>query len=100
MKSVTQGFVLLSFGSLKPTPRWGGHKDQVSFNPFPLSNSPSDRVSFSSQSNETRSSRKDHHTIGVSRLGYNWVDRKKEWEKEAIQAQELKITQQISLTNH
>jgi hypothetical protein len=44
--------------------------------------------------------RKDHHTIGVSCLGYNWVDRKKEWEKEAIQVQALKWTQQISLTNH
>jgi hypothetical protein len=30
-----------------------------------------DRVSFSSQSNGTQSSRKDHHTIGVSCLGYN-----------------------------
>jgi uncharacterized protein involved in outer membrane biogenesis len=30
----------------KPTPRWGGHKGRVSFNPFPLSNDPSDRVSF------------------------------------------------------
>jgi hypothetical protein len=40
MKSVTQGFVLPRFGSLKP------HKDRVSFNPFPLSNGPLDRVSF------------------------------------------------------
>ena len=49
MRSVTRGFVLPRFGSRKPTPRWGGHKDRVSFNPFPLSNGPSDRVSFSSQ---------------------------------------------------
>jgi hypothetical protein len=72
-KRETQGFVLPRFGSCKPTPRWGGHKDQVSFNPFPLSNGHLDRVSFSSQSNGTQSSRKDHHTIGVSCLGYNWV---------------------------
>jgi hypothetical protein len=39
MRSVTQGFVLLRFGSLKPTPRWGGHEDRVSFNPFPLKRS-------------------------------------------------------------
>jgi hypothetical protein len=100
IKSETQRFVLSRFGSRKPTPRWGGHKDRVSFNPFPLSNGLSDRVSFSSQSNGTQSSPKDHHTIGVSCLDYNWVDRKKEWEKEAIQAQELKRTQQISLSNH
>ena len=81
------------FGSCKPTPRWGGHKYRVSFNPFPLSNGHLDRVSFSSQSNRTQSPRKDHHTIGVSGLGYYWVDHKKEWEKEAIQAQELKWTQ-------
>jgi hypothetical protein len=55
-------------------------------------------VSFSSQSHGTLSPRKDHHTIGVSCLGYNWVDHKKEWErKEAIQAQELKWTQ-VSLS--
>jgi hypothetical protein len=40
-------------------------------NPFPLSNGHLDRVSFSSQSHGTQSSRKDHHTIGVSCLGYN-----------------------------
>jgi hypothetical protein len=93
IKSETRWFVLPRFGSCKPTPRWGGHKDRVSFNPFPLSNGHLDRVSFSSQSNGTQSPRNDHHTIGVSCLGYNWVDHKKEWEKEAIQAQELKWTQ-------
>jgi hypothetical protein len=72
IKSVTHRFVLPRFGSCKPTPRWGGHKDRVSINPFPLSNGPSDRVSFSSQSIGTRSSRKDHHTIGVSCLNYKW----------------------------
>jgi hypothetical protein len=43
---MTRGFVLPRFGFSKPTPRCGGHKDRVSFNPFPLSNGPSDRVSF------------------------------------------------------
>jgi hypothetical protein len=73
IKSETRWFVLPRFGSCKPTPRWGGHKDRVSFNPFPLSNGHLDRVSFSSQSNGTQSSRKDHYTIGVSCLNYNWV---------------------------
>jgi hypothetical protein len=45
----------------------------------------------------TKLPRKDHHTIGVSCLDYNWDDRKKEWEKEAIQAQELKWTR-VSLS--
>jgi hypothetical protein len=35
IKSETRWFVLPRFGSCKPTPRWGGHKDRVSFNPFP-----------------------------------------------------------------
>jgi hypothetical protein len=51
-------------------------------------------VSFSSQSNGTRSSRKDHHIIDVSFLGYNWVWSQEEWERKgAIQAQDLKWTQ-------
>jgi hypothetical protein len=99
-KSVTRGFVLPRFGSCKPTPRWGGHKDRVSFDPFPLSNGPSDRVSFSSQSLRTQSSHKDHHMIGVSCLNYKWVWSQERMRKKAIQAQELKRTQQITLTYH
>jgi hypothetical protein len=93
MKSETRWFVLPRFGSCKPTPRWGGHKDRVSFNPLPLSNDHLDRVSFSSQSIGTLSPYKDHHTIGVSCLYYNWVGNKKERRRKAIQAQELKWTQ-------
>jgi hypothetical protein len=40
---------------------------------------------------------KDHHTIGVSCLGYNWVYHKKEGRRKAIQVQELKWTQ-VSLS--
>jgi hypothetical protein len=54
-------------------------------------------VSFSSQSNGTLSPHKDHHTIGVSCLGYNWVRIKKEWRRKAIQVQELKWTK-VSLS--
>jgi hypothetical protein len=35
---MTQWFILPRFGSKELSPRWGGHKDWVSFNPFPLSN--------------------------------------------------------------
>jgi hypothetical protein len=94
---MTRWFVLPRFSSCKHTPRWGGHKDRVSFNHFPLSNGHLDRVSFSSQSNGTLSPHKDHHTIGVSCLGYNWVEHKKEGRRKAIQAQELKWTQ-VSLS--
>ena len=68
------------------------------FQPFPLSNGHLDRVSFSSQSNGTLSPHKDHHIIGVSCLGYNWVEHKKEGRRKAIQAQELKWTQ-VSLSH-
>jgi hypothetical protein len=67
-------FVLPRFGSCKPTPRWGGHKDRVSFNHFPLSNDHLDRVSFSPQSNESLRPHKDHHTIGVSCFDYKGVE--------------------------
>jgi hypothetical protein len=93
MKSETRWFVLPRFDFCKPTSRWGGHEDQVSFNHFPLSNGHLDRVSFSSQSIGTLSPYTDYHTIGVSCLNYNWVGNKKERRRKAIQAQELKWTQ-------
>jgi hypothetical protein len=77
MKSVTRWFVLPRFGSCKPTPRWGGHKDRVSFNPFPLSNGHLDRVSFSPQSIGTLSPHKDHHTNWFLLL---WFQRR--WQQE------------------
>jgi hypothetical protein len=46
IKQMTRWFVLPRFGSCEPSPRWGGHKDRVSFNHFPLSNGHPDRVSF------------------------------------------------------
>jgi hypothetical protein len=74
---VTRWFVLPRFGSCKPTPRWGGHKDRVSFNPFPLSNGHLDRVSFSLQSNVTLSPLQGPPQLGVSCFDYNWVENKK-----------------------
>jgi hypothetical protein len=95
---MTRWFVLLRFGSCKPTPRWGGHKDRVSFNPFPLSNGHLDRVSFSPQSIGSLRLRKDHHTIGVSCLDYKCLENKNGEEEKRSKRQELKWTQ-ISLSH-
>jgi hypothetical protein len=58
----------------KPNPRWGGHKDRVSFNPFPLSNGHLDRVSF--LLNQTGHLDPDHHTLGVSCFDYKSLENK------------------------
>jgi hypothetical protein len=90
---MTRWFVLPRFGSCKPTPRWGGHKDRVSFNHFPLSNGHLDRVGLSLQSNGTLSPLQGPPQLGVSCFDYKWVEYKKEGRRKAIQAQELKRTQ-------
>jgi len=73
------------------------------FQPFPLSNGPSDRVSLSSQikaGNKTSPQGPPHNWCLLPWLQLS-VDHKSKWErKEAIQAQELKRTRQISLANH
>jgi hypothetical protein len=94
---MTRWFVLLRFGSCKPTPRWGGHKDRVSFNHFPLSNGHLDRVSLSLQSNGTLSPLQGPPQLGVSCFDYKWVEHKNRGRRKAIQAQELKWTQ-VSLS--
>jgi hypothetical protein len=90
---MTQWFVLPRFGSCKPIPRWGGHKDRVSFNPFPLLNGHLDRVSLSLQSNGTLSPLQGPPQLGVSCFDYKWVEHKKYGRRKAIHAQELKWTQ-------
>jgi hypothetical protein len=90
---MTRWFVLPRFDSCKPTPRWGGHKDRVSFNPFPLSNGHLDRVSLSLQSNGTLSPLQGPPQLGVSCFDYKWVGNKNRGRRKAIQAQELKRTQ-------
>jgi hypothetical protein len=97
---MTRWFVLPRFGSCKPTPHWGGHKDRVSFNPFPLSNGHLDRMSFSSQSIETLSPHKDHHTIGVSCLDYNWVGNKNRRKKKSNPSARAQMNTSVSLTSH
>jgi hypothetical protein len=67
---MTRWFVLPKFGSKEPSPRWGGHKDRVSFNHFPLSNGHLDWVSFLPWFPRSLRPRKDHHTIGVSCFAY------------------------------
>jgi hypothetical protein len=78
MKRMTRWFVLTRFGFWKPTPRWGGHKDRVSFNPFPLSNGHLDRVSFLLNQTDHLDPHKDHHTLGVSCFDYKSL-REQEW---------------------
>jgi hypothetical protein len=90
---MTRWFVLPRFGSCKPTPCWGCHKDRVSFNHFPLSNGHLDRVSLSLQSNGTLSPLQGPPQLGVSCFDYKWVEHKKEGRRKSIQAQELKWTQ-------
>jgi hypothetical protein len=46
----------------------------------------------------TLSPRKDHHTIGVSCLGYNWVDHKKN-EKEKKQSKRKSSNEHESLSD-
>jgi hypothetical protein len=82
----TRWFVLPRFGSKEPSPRWGGHKDRVSFNPFPLSNGHLDRVSFLLTSHGSLRPHKDHHTIGVSCLAYKALESNKWKEKKSKQA--------------
>jgi hypothetical protein len=70
IKRMTQWFVIPRFGSNEPSPHWGGHKDRVSFNPFPLSNGHLDWVSFLPWIPGSLRPLKDHHTIGVSCFSY------------------------------
>jgi hypothetical protein len=95
---MTRWFVLPRFGSCKPTPRWGGHKDRVSFNPFPLSNGHLDRVRFSPQSIGSLRPHKDHHTIGVSCFDYNDVENNKWGRRKAIQATRTQMNTNVSLS--
>jgi hypothetical protein len=97
---MTQWFVLPRFGSCKPTPRWGGHKDRVSFNPFPLSNVHLDRVSFSPQSNGSLKPHKDHHTIGVSCFDYKCLENENGEEKSDPSDKNSNEHENLSLTSH
>jgi hypothetical protein len=80
----------------EPSPRWGGHKDGVSFNPFPLSNGHLDRVSFLPWFLGSLRPRKDHHTIGVSYFAYKALRvRRKERRKPTKQQKQQENTRTI-----
>ena len=82
----TRWFVLLRFGSKQPSPRWGGHKDRVYFNPFPLSNGHLNRVSlFLNLLGHLDFARTTTH-LGVSCFDYKSLEKKKGKEKRPNQA--------------
>jgi hypothetical protein len=85
---MTRWFVLPRFGSNEPSPRWGGHKDRVSFNPFPLSNGHLDRVSFLLNQSGHLDPHKDHHILGVSCFDYKCLENKSEEEESQPSKQE------------
>jgi hypothetical protein len=88
---MTRWFVLPRFGSKEPNPHWGGHKDRVSFNPFPLSNGHLDWVSFLLNQTGHLDPSQGPPQLGVSCFDYKCLENKKE---EEIQEQELKEHEQ------
>jgi hypothetical protein len=90
---MTRWFVLPMFGSRKPTPHWGGHKDRVSFNHFPLSNGHLDRVSFSPQSIRSLRPHKDHHNFVSLALITKVLRTRNGEEEKRSKRQEFKWTQ-------
>jgi hypothetical protein len=96
---MTRWFVLLRFGSNEPNPRWGGHKDRVSFNPFPLSNGHLDRVSFLPWFPGSLRPRKHHHTIGVSCFAYKALRVRMRERRKPTKQQEQQRTQDDLLTS-
>jgi hypothetical protein len=93
---MTRWFVLPTFSSWEPSPRWGGHKDRVSFNPFPLSNDHLDRVSFLLNQMGHLDPYKYYHNL-VSLALITSVLRTRMGKKKVIQEQELKEHKQNSL---
>jgi hypothetical protein len=85
MKRMTRWFVLPRFGSWEPTPRWGGHKDRVSFNPFPLSNGHLDRVSFLLNQTGHLDPYKDYHNLVSLALIYKSLENKNGKKKARLQ---------------
>jgi hypothetical protein len=81
---MTQWFVLLRFGSKESSPRWGGHKDRVSFNPFPLSNGHLDRVSFLlNQTGHLDPTRTTTHLVSLALITSHLENKNEEEESES-----------------
>jgi hypothetical protein len=96
---MTRWFILPRFGSKEPSPRWGGHKDRISFNPFPLSNGHLDRVSFLLNQLGYLDPHKDHHTLGVSCFDYKCLENKNEEEESQPSKQEQQRNTNDPFTN-
>jgi hypothetical protein len=93
IRRMTQWFVLPRFSSKEPSSRWGGHKDRVSFNPFPLSNGHLDRVSFLlNQTGHLDPARTTTNLVSLALI--TSVVRTRMRKKKAIQEQELKEHEQ------
>jgi hypothetical protein len=96
---MTRWFVLLRFGSKEPSPCWGGHKDQVSFNPFPLSNGHIDRVSlFLNQTGHIDPTRTTTHLVSLAFITSH-LENKNEEEESQPSNKSNKETQDDLLTS-
>jgi hypothetical protein len=94
-KWMTRWFVLPRFSSKEPSPRWGGHKDRVSFNPFPLLNGHLDRVSFLlNQTGHLDLARTTTNLVSLA-LITSHLENKNEEEESQPSKQEHKKTQMI-----
>jgi hypothetical protein len=84
----TRWFVLPRFGSKEPSPRWGGHKDRVYLNPFPLSNGHLDRASlFLNLTGHLDPTRTTTH-LGASCFDYKSLENKRGKRKSQSKRQE------------
>jgi hypothetical protein len=99
MKSVTQWFVLSRFGSCKPTPRWGGHKDRASFNPFSLSNGHLDRVSFLlNQTGHLDPTRITTHLVSLALITSHLENKNENRRKHDCKSQATRATNNTQIT--
>jgi hypothetical protein len=87
------------FSSNEPTPRWGGHKGWVFFNPFPLSINHSDRLGVSSQSQGSKRPRKDHHTLRCLLLALQVTrEFRRRWRKHDYESPTTRATNETWIT--
>jgi hypothetical protein len=77
-----------------------GHKDRVSFNPFPLSNDHLDRVSFLLNQTGHLDPSQGPPQLGVSCFDYKYLENKNGGRRKAIQATRTQMNTKISLTSH
>jgi hypothetical protein len=95
---MTRWFVLPRFGSNEPSPRWGGHKDRVSFNPFPLSNGHLDRVSFLLNQTGHLDPSQGPPQLGVSCFDYKCLENKNAEEESDPRTRAQRTRAKLSLS--